>query len=196
MHVQYEEHALHTDATEFSNSSLYSTADMRYASLPSPHIHGPPVFSNQKNTHDHCYHTIPINVHYFLIVNKHIYFKKSSILFIFHKILANIIHLPFLKEKIKIKSLDKKRTLWSMESIERSMIRYPFIFQIDSAVFSFFPQTGMPQDPTPGDRNPNGSHRPKVMTNTCNPLFGHNLLSCTKYGLKWQYNLNSGIFSF
>ena len=28
-----------------------------------------------------------------------------------------------------------------MESIERSMIRYPFIFQIDSAVFSFFPLT-------------------------------------------------------
>ena len=100
VHVQYEEHALHTDATEFSNSSLYSTAEMRYASLPSPHIHGPPVFSNHKNTHDHCYHTIPINVHYFLIVNKHIYFKKSSFLFIFHKILANIIYLPLLKKKI------------------------------------------------------------------------------------------------
>jgi hypothetical protein len=72
--VQYEEHALHTDATEFSNSSLYSTAEMRYASLPSPHIRGPPVLTNYKNTHDHSYHTIPMNVHYFLIVNKDIYF--------------------------------------------------------------------------------------------------------------------------
>jgi hypothetical protein len=75
--VQYEEHALQTDATEFSNSSLYNTAEIRYASLPSPHICGPPVLSNYKNTHDHDYHTIPINVHFFLIVNKHIYFKKS-----------------------------------------------------------------------------------------------------------------------
>jgi hypothetical protein len=34
------------------------------------------------------------------------------------------------------------------------------------------------------------------MTSTCNLLFGHNLFSYTKYGLKWQYDLNSGIFSF
>ena len=75
--VQYEEHALQTDATEFSNSSLYSAAEIRYASLPSPHICDPPVLSNYKNTHDHNYLTIPINVHFFLIVNKHIYFEKS-----------------------------------------------------------------------------------------------------------------------
>ena len=135
--VQYEEHALHTDATEFSNSSLYSTAEMRYASLPSPHIHGPLVFSNHKNTHDHCYHTIPINVHYFLIVNKHIYFKKSSFLFIIDKILANIIYLPLSKKKYKKKTLDKKRTLWSMESIERSMIRYPLFFRLILQFFLF-----------------------------------------------------------
>ena len=92
--VQYEEHTLHTDATEFSNSSLYITAEMRYASLPSPHISGPLIFSNHKNTHNHCYHTIPITVHYFFIVNKHIYFKQSSFLLIYSKILANIIYLP------------------------------------------------------------------------------------------------------
>jgi hypothetical protein len=109
--VQYEEHALHTDATEFSNSSLYSTAEMRYASLPSPHIRGPLVFSNHKNTHDHCYHTIPINVHYFLIVNKHIYFKKISFLSIIDKILANIIYLLLSKKKYK-KSHSIKKELF------------------------------------------------------------------------------------
>jgi hypothetical protein len=107
--VQYEEHALQTDATELSNSSLYSTAEMRYASLPSPHIRGPLVFSNHKNTHDHCYHTIPINVHYFLIVNKDIYFKKSSFLLIIDKILANIIYLPLLKKKYKKSHWIKKK---------------------------------------------------------------------------------------
>ena len=98
--VQYEEHALQTDATEFSNSSLYNTDEMRYASLPSPHIRGSPVLSNYKNTHDHSYHNIPINVHYFLIVNKDIYFKKSSFLLIYVKILAIIIYLQLLSKKI------------------------------------------------------------------------------------------------
>jgi len=98
--VQYEEHALQTDATEFSNSSLYSTAEMRYASLPSPHISGPPVLSNHKNTHDHSYHNILMNVHYFLIVNKYIYFKKSSFLLIYLKILAILIYLQLLAKKI------------------------------------------------------------------------------------------------
>jgi hypothetical protein len=102
--VQYEEHALHTDATEFSNSSLYSTAEMRYASLPSPHIRGPPVLTNFKNTHDHSYHNIPMNVHYFLIVNKDIYFEKSSFLLIYLKILAIIIYLQLLAKKYKKKS--------------------------------------------------------------------------------------------
>jgi hypothetical protein len=72
--VQYEEHALHTDSIEFSNSVLYSTADTRYACFPSPHICGPPVLSNYKKSYDQCYHHIPINVHYFFIVNKDIYF--------------------------------------------------------------------------------------------------------------------------
>jgi len=98
--VQYEEHALQTDATEFSNSSLYSTAEMRYASLPSPHISGSPVLSNHKNTHDHNYHNIPMNVHYFLIVNKDIYFEKSSFLLIYLKILAIMIYLQLLAKKI------------------------------------------------------------------------------------------------
>jgi hypothetical protein len=35
---QYEEQALHTDATALRNSSLYNTAGTRNASLPSPHI--------------------------------------------------------------------------------------------------------------------------------------------------------------
>jgi hypothetical protein len=98
--VQYKEHALQTDATEFSNSSLYNTDEMRYASLPSPHIRDPPVLSNYKNTHDHSYHNIPMNVHYFLIVNKDIYFEKSSFLLIYLKILAIIIYLQLLSKKI------------------------------------------------------------------------------------------------
>jgi hypothetical protein len=52
--VQYAEHALHTDATEFSNSSLYSTAEMRYASLPSPHIRDSSILSNAKNMYNHA----------------------------------------------------------------------------------------------------------------------------------------------
>jgi hypothetical protein len=42
-----------------------------------------------------------MNVHYFLIFNKHIYFKQSSFLLIYSKILANIIYLPLLKKKYK-----------------------------------------------------------------------------------------------
>ena len=39
--VQYDEHALHTDATEVSLiPHCRDTAEMRYASLPSPHIRG------------------------------------------------------------------------------------------------------------------------------------------------------------
>jgi hypothetical protein len=73
--VQYEEHALHTDSMELSNSSLYSTADTRYASLPSPHIGDHPVLLNNKNLSDHRYHSIQINVHYLLIIDKLTYFK-------------------------------------------------------------------------------------------------------------------------
>ena len=73
--VQYEEHTLHTDAIELNTSSLYSTADTRYASLPSPHISGPPVLFYYRNMSDHDYHSIPINVHYFLMIHKLTYFK-------------------------------------------------------------------------------------------------------------------------
>ena len=111
MQVQYEEHALHTDAIEFSNSSLYSTAEMRNASLPSPHISGPPYLSNYKNTHYHSYHNIPINVYYSFIVNKDIYFKKSSFLLIYTKILAIIIYLLLSTKKYKKKVMELKITL-------------------------------------------------------------------------------------
>ena len=92
--VQYDEHVLHTDEIELNKSSLYNTAGTRNDSLPSPHISGPPVLLNCKNISDHSYHSIPINVHYSFIVNKDIYFKKSSFLLIYTKILVIIILLP------------------------------------------------------------------------------------------------------
>lgn len=158
---------MHTDATEFSNSSLYSTAEMRYASLPSPHIKGSSVLSNYKNTHDHSYHNIPMNVHYFLIVNKDIYFEKSSFLLIYLKILANIIYLPLIRKNIK-----KSHGIKNISLIQGNPMDFldqiPLYFSDRFCSFFFFPAdcklSSMPQDPAPGDRNPNGSHRPKLMT--------------------------------
>ena len=60
----------------------------------------------------------------------------------------------------------------------------PIYFSGVFCSFFFFPAncelSTLPQDPAPENRKPKGSHRPKLMISTCNPLFGHNLLSCTK----------------
>ena len=101
----------------------------------------PPYLSNYKNTHYHIYHNIPINVHYSFIVNKDIYFKKSSFLLIYTKILAIIIYLLLSTKKYKKKVMELKITLWSKESIWISFIKHPFIFQVYSAVFSFYAGT-------------------------------------------------------
>lgn len=74
----------------------------------------------------------------------------------------------------------------------------PDNFSRVTAAFSYptdYEMSTMQQDP-PEDKNLNGLHRLKLMTSTNNPLFGSNLISYSKYALKLQIDLNSGIFLF